>query len=139
MHGLYQGSLPAPPADCIIDKKNPETLAALIRRGDAAIGSIADEIMAGPTWAGTGNMAIVITGDEDGSHSEGPQGCCGSEPGSAANFGGGRIPTIVIANHGPRHIEDAEPYNHYSLLRTTEEAFGIGEYLPVLPAQAAKG
>ena len=28
-----------------------------------------------------------------------------------------------------RGVVDATPYNHYSLLRTTEAAFGIGEYL----------
>jgi phosphatidylinositol-3-phosphatase len=48
---------------------------------------------------------------------------------SPVNFGGGRIPTIVITNHGPRHVTDATPYNHYSLLRTTEAAFGIKTYL----------
>ena len=48
---------------------------------------------------------------------------------SPANFGGGRIPTIVITNHGPRAVKDDTPYNHYSLLRTTETAFGISEHL----------
>lgn len=36
---------------------------------------------------------------------------------------------MVITNHGPRNVVDATPYNHYSLLRTTEAAFGIDEYL----------
>ena len=31
-------------------------------------------------------------------------------------------------------MEDAQPYNHYSLLRTVEEAFGIGEYLALAGA-----
>jgi hypothetical protein len=35
----------------------------------------------------------------------------------------------VITNHGPRGVVDDTPYNHYSLLRTTEQAFGIDEYL----------
>ncbi|MEC4814798.1 MAG: hypothetical protein SAK29_16180 [Scytonema sp. PMC 1069.18] len=30
-----------------------------------------------------------------------------------------------MLNLNPRHT----PYNHYSLLRTTEDAFGINEYL----------
>ena len=58
-----------------------------------------------------------------------PQGCCAYEPGSLANFGGGRVATIVIANHGPRGLQDATPYNHFSLLRTVEDAFGIQEHL----------
>jgi phosphatidylinositol-3-phosphatase len=74
-------------------------------------------------------VAIVITWDEDSSKSDGQQGCCGSDPASKANFGGGHIPAIVVTNHGPRHVEDPTPYNHYSLLRSTEDAFGIGEHL----------
>jgi hypothetical protein len=46
-------------------------------------------------------------------------------PGAPSNFGGGRIPTIVITNHGPRSLADPTPYSHYSLLRTMEEAFGL--------------
>jgi hypothetical protein len=129
MHGLRDGEVPPPPADCQIDGKNPATIAALIRRGDAAIGGIVDEIMAAPVWAKAGNVAIVITWDEDDGSTRGQKGCCGSDPASRANFGGGHIPTIVVTNHGPRHFEDPAAYNHYSLLRTTEEAFGIHEYL----------
>jgi phosphatidylinositol-3-phosphatase len=35
----------------------------------------------------------------------------------------------VITNHGVRGVSDPTPYNHYSLLRTTETAFGIEEHL----------
>ncbi len=122
MHGL-SAAPPAPPADCIYDA------AALIRRGDTAIGDVVDAIMAAPVWAGRSNVAIVITWDEDSFRSGGQQGCCGSDPDSKANFGGGHVPTIVVTNHGPRHVEDPTPYNHYSLLRTTEDAFGIAEHL----------
>jgi phosphatidylinositol-3-phosphatase len=48
---------------------------------------------------------------------------------SLADFGGGHIATVVITNHGPRGVNDPTPYNHNSLLRTTEDAFGIYEYL----------
>jgi phosphatidylinositol-3-phosphatase len=37
--------------------------------------------------------------------------------------------TIVITNHGARGVVDSTPYNHYSLLRTIEDALGISEYL----------
>jgi hypothetical protein len=43
-------------------------------------------------------------------------------------IGSANIPTLVI-NHGARGLTDDTPYNHYSLLRTTEEALGINEYL----------
>jgi hypothetical protein len=50
-------------------------------------------------------------------------------PDAPSNFGGGHIPTVVITNHGPRGVSDATPYNHYSLLRTIEDAFRLPEHL----------
>jgi hypothetical protein len=99
----------------------------LVSRGDEHAAEIVSSIMDSPVWRAAGNAAIVITFDEDGSH--GTQGCCGNDPANPANRGGGRIPTIVITNHGPRHVTDATPYSHYSLLRTIEDAFGIDTYL----------
>lgn len=103
----------------------------LIAEGDKQIGKIVAQIQNSKLWKSSENNAIVITWDED----DNPvvktetQGCCGFDPKSKANFGGGHIATIIITNHGPRHVVDATPYNHYSLLRTTEDAFGIHEYL----------
>jgi hypothetical protein len=124
MHGRDVG--PDVPADCA--KGN---VAGLIARGDRVIGGLVQKIMDSSVWKSTDNVAVVITFDEnDRDERAGPdEGCCGNEPGSAANGGGGRIATIVITNHGPRGVVDATPYNHYSLLRTTEAAFGITEYL----------
>jgi hypothetical protein len=34
-----------------------------------------------------------------------------------------------MTNHGPRGAVDDTPYSHYSLLRTVEDAFGIGTHL----------
>jgi phosphatidylinositol-3-phosphatase len=120
MHGRDQGS--DIPADC--NKSNPEDL---IKRGDRVAGELVASIMRSPIWRAPGNVAIVITFDENGKAERDAeaQGCCGYDPASRANFGGGRIPTVVITNHGPRGALDATPYNHYSLLRTTETAFGI--------------
>jgi phospholipase C len=124
MHG--RDDSPATPEDC--RKSNVE---GLIRRGDKIVGELVDKIMHSRVWSSPSNTAIVITFDENGKaeRNAGPQGCCGYDPKSAANFGGGRIPTVVITNHGVRGVTDATPYNHYSLLRTTETAFGIEEHL----------
>jgi hypothetical protein len=124
MHG--RDASPATDPDC-----RKSNLDGLIARGDREIGELVTRIMASPVWQRSSNTAIVVTFDEnDKDERNGPdQGCCGYEPGSAANFGGGRIPTIVITNHGPRGVTDDTPYNHYSLLRTCEAAFGIDEYL----------
>jgi hypothetical protein len=126
MHGLTGENVPS---DCVLDDEKPETLHPVIRRGDKAIGALVDHIVAAPVWSTARNIAVVITWDEDDRDTTSVQGCCGFEPGSTANFGGGHIATIVITNHGPRGVTDPTPYNHYSLLRTCEEAFGMNEFL----------
>ena len=126
MHGLDG---PNVPADCRY-ANDP----GLISRGDQKIGDLVGQIQASPAWAAKDNFAIVITWDED----DGPhhttagglvEGCCGFDSASIANNGGGHIATIVITNHGARGVIDDTPYNHYSLLRTTEDALGIAEHL----------
>ena len=64
----------------------------------------------------TGNNAIVLYWDEGVS----PQGCCDADP------GGGQVPAIVITNNGPRGVTDGNPGNHYSMLATIQQAFGLG-------------
>jgi hypothetical protein len=124
MHGRDQG--PYIPADC--NKSNPD---GLIQRGDRVVGELVEKLMHSKAWMSPGNTAIIITFDENGKveRGNGAQGCCGYDAASHANFGGGRIPTIVMTNHGPRALKDPTPYNHYSLLRTTESAFGIREHV----------
>ena len=126
MHGLSGENVPD---DCVLDRAKPETLHSVIRRGDKAIGAVVDRIVTSSIWATSRNVAVVVTWDEDDGDTIGTQGCCGFDPSSPANFGGGHIATIVITNHGPRGVTDSTPYNHYSLLRSCEEAFGITEYL----------
>lgn len=122
MHGADE---PGTPEDC-----QYVHLGKLIWRGDQNIARITQRIMASPAWRARSNAAIVITFDEDGHF---PildyTGCCGNNPNDPANRGGGHIPTVVITNHGPRHLADNTPYSHYSLLRTIEDAFGIHTYL----------
>ena len=115
MHGIDS---PKAPPDCA---KGDD---GLVRRGDATAGEIVSSIQASPIWK-TGNTAIVITWDEDGKADRIPgskQACCVVD---TANPGGGHIPTIVITNHGPRGVSDPTDYDHYSLLRTIEDAFGL--------------
>jgi hypothetical protein len=119
MHGLGAGNLP--PGCSSLDQ------AGLIRRGDAEVGDLVRRIQATPAWRARGNFAIVVTFDEGAGKTR--EGCCAVTPGAPSNFGGGHIPTIVITNHGPRGVKDETPYNHYALLRTLEDAFGIHEHL----------
>jgi phospholipase C len=119
MHGITS---PKAPADC---QKGDD---GLVRSGDATIKMLIAEMQASPIWT-HGNTAIVITWDEDGKADRvpgAPQSCCVVD---AHNPGGGHIPTIVITNHGPRSVGDATPYDHYSLLRTIEDAFRLDGHL----------
>ncbi|MBS0364953.1 MAG: phosphoesterase [Proteobacteria bacterium] len=120
MHGLHGDNVPE---GCASD-------AGLVARADRVVGEIVAKITGSPMWRRAENSAIVITFDEGGRRAPGhPDGCCGSTPGDPDNPGGGWVATVVITNHGPRGLIDRTPYNHYSLLRTTEAAFGITEYL----------
>jgi hypothetical protein len=119
MHGMHAAGVPA---DC--DGANPR---ALIGRGDAYVAMLVRAIQGTQVWRSAGNVAIVITFDEGAGKTR--EGCCGVTPDAPSNFGGGHIPTIVITNHGPRGLTDDTPYNHYSLLRTLEDAFGVSEHL----------
>jgi hypothetical protein len=119
MHGINS---PKAPPDCQKDD------AGLIARGDSVVHSLIAEMQASPVWT-HGNTAIVITWDEDGKADRTPgsqQACCVVD---AHDPGGGHIPTIVITNHGPRGITDATQYDHYSLLRTIEDALRLDGHL----------
>jgi phospholipase C len=119
MHGLFGPNMPE---GCSITQTLP-----LIRRGDAELGRLVGAIQATPAWRSKENVAIVITFDEGSGGDR--QGCCSVTPTAPSNYGGGHIPTVVITNHGPRGVADDTPYNHYSLLRTMEDAFGLSEHL----------
>ena len=123
MHGLHGHDAPA---DCT--GKNG---AALVGRADRTVAKIVGGIMGSPLWKSPGNDAIVITFDEndDDRPNSHPTGCCGSGAAEPGSPGGGWIATIVVTNHGPRRFADATAYNHYSLLRTIESAFGIDKFL----------
>jgi hypothetical protein len=114
MHGIYAG--PNVPPTCSVSNE-------LIRQGDLYVGQLVEQIQSSNIWKSSENTAIVVTWDED----EGTRGhCCVKD---ANNPGGGNIPTLVITNHGPRKVVDATPYNHYSLLRTIEDALGLKDHL----------
>jgi hypothetical protein len=93
----------------------------LISAGDTYVGNTVRAIMASKSWR-QGRNAIVITWDEDDFSDAGQPGtgCCGADP------GGGHVVTIVITNKGNKYpLTDNTAYNHYSLLRSYEDAFGL--------------
>jgi len=92
----------------------------LISAGDSYVGSMVQQITSSHDWR-EGNNAIVVTWDEDDYADSGQPGtgCCGS------TVGGGKVVTLVITNHHEHPIQDATPYNHYSLLKSIEQAFDL--------------
>lgn len=120
---------------------NDESLKA---KADAFVKSAVHAITSSRAW--TGNSAIFIAADEsdyDGSDASdnyylSTAGCCDSpyEPAGdpqinaawpGGTYGGGPAPMIVISRLGPRHATDATPSNHYSMLLTIEEGFGLAK------------
>jgi hypothetical protein len=99
----------------------------LIQQGDATIKSLVTSIMASPGW--TADSVIAVTWDENESSGQSSPnrgyasstGCCGSPVGD----GGGRVPFIFVTNM-PDHTVSLRPYNHYSLLKTIEDNWGLG-------------
>ena len=72
---------------------------------------------------------LIITTDEAAASDAGS--CCGEQPGpnsplpGVEGTGGGRTGTVVIGRCVRGGQQDATPYNHYSLLRSIEDLFGI--------------
>jgi Phosphoesterase family len=87
----------------------------LVSGGDQYLRQVVHEIMSGRQWR-HGNNAIVVTWTEGLTSA----GCCGTKPGT------GRVFTIVVTSHGPRHLTDGTKFNTYSLLATIQHAFGLG-------------
>ena len=95
--------------------------------------------------AWTRHSAIFIVADEgdyNGDKVNGgwasPAGCCDSPVLPAGDpdispkwpgglYGGGLVPAVVIDPAGPRHFTSGTAYNHYSMLRTIEDAWRLPE------------
>ena len=93
----------------------------LVAAGDKYLGDLVQSITNASFW-GTGNNAIDITYDEGDDNA----GCCNAGSSDPNGTGGGQVANIVVTNHGPRGVTDSTPSNHYSLLSTIQQAFGLG-------------
>ena len=117
---------------------------ALKAKADAFVKGAVQTIMSSRAW--TGNSAIFVVADETDFDGTNPAdndyasvaGCCDSpvlpagDPQMSASwpggvYAGGSAPMIVVSRLGPRHATDATPSNHYSMLLTIEEGFGLGK------------
>jgi phospholipase C len=101
----------------------------------------APKIMASPAFKKDG--LLVVTFDEaDVSDSSGADACCGEGPGPNAplpgltGLGGGRTGTVLVSPYIVPGSWNDTGYNHYGLLRTIEDLFGLA---PLGYAQTAHG
>ncbi|HET7760857.1 MAG TPA: alkaline phosphatase family protein [Phycicoccus sp.] len=143
MHGgVYATVAGHPETPCPYGSaKDDANDAALKQKADTWVEKAVGTIMGSKAW--TKKSAIVIVTDENdytGNPTNGgwesTDGCCGS-PYVAAHdprispdwpggtYGGGKIPAIVVTGAGPHHVVDPTPYNHYSLLTTIEQNWGL--------------
>ncbi len=145
MHGGVNDAITGhPETPCPFGSANDDPNDAQLKRNaDAFVRGAVTTIMSSRAW--TRHSAIFIVADEGdftGNKVNGgwdsPAGCCDSPvlpagdpdistswPGGV--FGGGLVPAVVVDPSGPRHFVSNVAYNHYSLLRTIEDAWGLPE------------
>jgi phosphatidylinositol-3-phosphatase len=89
-----------------------EPKAVALAAGDAFLTQIVPTIVDSPAF--TERSVLFIAWDD----SKGNGACCGGRS------GGGRIPLIAVTKHAMR-VRGTTPSNHYSLLATIEDGFGL--------------
>jgi hypothetical protein len=145
MHGGVNDAIAGhPETPCPFNSVNDDPNDVRLKHNaDAFVRGAVHTIMSSRAW--TRHSAIFIVADEGdftGNASNGgwdsPAGCCDSPvlpagdpdispswPGGV--FGGALVPAIVVDPSGPRHFVSHVDYNHYSLLRTIEDAWHLPE------------
>ncbi len=81
---------------------------ALIRDGDREVQALVGAITGSAVWK-TGRNAIIVMWDEN----------------DFSATGNNRIPVIVMTNYQSKGMHSARAYNHFSLLKSLEQGFGL--------------
>ncbi|HEY2073722.1 MAG TPA: alkaline phosphatase family protein [Gaiellaceae bacterium] len=125
--------------------------AALKQKADTFVKGAVSAIQSSPVWKSGLAAIFVVTDENDFTNNaatdgwETADGCCDSPilpPGYqflnssgtpdghvwvGGQYGGGLVPAIVVTNKGKTGgFQSSTPYNHYSLLATVEQVFGLG-------------
>jgi phosphatidylinositol-3-phosphatase len=123
-------------ADQFLRKWVPIILASPAYKRDGLLIITFDEGDATPVPNPTGGYIINFAGDV----------CCSEQPGpnigpfpqsvkigsytlNFQNFGGDRTGTVLLSRFLQPGTVSRTPFNHYSLLKSLEDIFGVGEYL----------
>jgi hypothetical protein len=145
MHGGVNDAIAGhPETPCPFNSTNDDPNDVRLKHNaDAFVRGAVTTIMSSRAW--TRHSAIFIVADEGdftGNAANGgwdsPAGCCDSPVLPAGDpdisptwpgglYGGALVPAIVIDPSGPRHFVSDTAYNHYSLLRTIEDAWNLPE------------
>jgi hypothetical protein len=105
-----------------------------MRQANGFLKDLIPTITASPAYQDRG--LIIVTFDESaGGSSPGGDGsaCCGEKPGPntpapgalTLGPGGGRVGAVMVSNCIQPGTVTSDPYNHYSLLRSVEDNFGL--------------
>ncbi len=145
MHGgVYDAIAGHPETPCPYNTVNDDPADILLKHNaDVFVRGAVTTIMSSRAW--TRHSAIFIVSDE-GDYTgnavnggwDSPAGCCDSpvlpagDPDISATwpggiYGGALVPAIVVDPSGRRHFTSDVAYNHYSMLRTIEDDWGLPE------------
>ncbi len=103
-----------------------------INQADSWLSTNVSRIMASQAFQNNG--LIILTFDEgDDGNSIDTAGCCNASP------GGGHIVTILISPLVRKGFQSTTPENHYSLLRTIDDAWGLSPLGNSAKAAAMRG
>lgn len=123
-------------ADAFLRKWVPKILASPAYRRDGLLIVTFDEGEAEPQPDGAGGFRVEFPGEK----------CCNEQPGPNLapfpqtehwqnytlvfrDFGGDRTGTVLLSPRLVAGTVSKTPFNHYSLLKSLEQAFGLAEYL----------
>ena len=98
---------------------------------DAFLKTWVPQITSSPAYADNG--LLIVTFDEAENTSDASS-CCGEQPGYNTinpgalipGMGGGRTGAVVLSPFVAPGSTNSTPYNHYALLRSVEDLFGLG-------------
>jgi hypothetical protein len=97
---------------------------------DAWLGTWVPRILASPAFKKDG-LLIVTFDESDNKSADSAAACCGEGPGPNApapggyGMGGGRVGAVVVSPFVAPGTWNNTAYNHYGLLRTVEDTFGL--------------
>ena len=92
---------------------------------------LVDRITASPAFKKDGMLIITFDEADLGKDYDDYSSCCDEKPGpntttpGRAGPGGGRTGAIIISDYVKPKTLDPAPYNHYSMLRSIEDLFGL--------------